>query len=151
MIRDILPPTTKKEALSTCSKLNKEIRDATLSRLNKYKYRNEPILSKKINSLNYEWDTERVLETHAATVVLLISIIGFSKKKCSLFILTGTVGFCLLHHALCGWCPPLPIIRKLGIRTAEEINNEKIALKIIRGDFLKVTNESEELLQIAEK
>jgi hypothetical protein len=42
-----------------------------------------------------------------------------------------------------GWCPPLPILRSLGVRTADEINEERYALKALRGDFADVPDESE--------
>ena len=105
----------------------------------------------KIEKLNHEWDTERFLETNAASVVLLSSIIGYKKSKCGLFLLTGAVGFFLLQHAFQGWCPPLPIIRKMGVRTAEEISNEKIVFKKIRGDFSKDFDDADSLLGMAEK
>lgn len=38
-------------------------------------------------------------------------------------------------HALQGWCPPLPVFRCYGFRTAAEIDYERYALKAIRGDF----------------
>jgi hypothetical protein len=41
----------------------------------------------------------------------------------------------LLQHALQGWCPPVPVLRRLGVRTADEINQERYALKALRGDF----------------
>ncbi len=43
-----------------------------------------------------------------------------------------------IHDALQGWCPPLPLLRRLGLRTAEEISQERNALKALRGDFDKV-------------
>jgi hypothetical protein len=43
-----------------------------------------------------------------------------------------------LQHALQGWCPPLPILRRLGVRTAAEIDEERYALKALRGDFEQV-------------
>ena len=57
----------------------------------------------------------------------------------------------LLMHAIQGWCPPLPIIRKMGVRTAEEIFHEKFVLKQIRGDFSENDKEVEKLLENAEK
>ena len=57
----------------------------------------------------------------------------------------------MLQHALQGWCPPLPLVRKLGLRTAEEINQEKIIFKLIRGDFSQNTNDAEQMLNMAEK
>ena len=41
----------------------------------------------------------------------------------------------MLQHALQGWCPPLPLFRRLGFRTQEEIARERYALKGMRGDF----------------
>jgi hypothetical protein len=41
-------------------------------------------------------------------------------------------------HAVQGWCPPVPVLRKMGIRTRSEIDREKFALKVLRGDFQDV-------------
>lgn len=41
----------------------------------------------------------------------------------------------LLHHAGRGWCPPVPIFRRLGVRTRQEIDAERFALKVLRGDL----------------
>jgi hypothetical protein len=40
-----------------------------------------------------------------------------------------------LQHALTGWCPPVPLFRRLGARTRQEIDRELYALKVVRGDF----------------
>lgn len=44
-----------------------------------------------------------------------------------------------LQHAVQGWCPPVPVFRRLGIRTAREIDLERYGLKAIRGDFNDLT------------
>ena len=44
----------------------------------------------------------------------------------------------LFQHAVQGWCPPVPILRRMGFRTADEINRERYALKALRGDFQPV-------------
>ena len=41
----------------------------------------------------------------------------------------------LLQHAIQGWCPPVPVFRRLGVRTSFEIEQERYALKSLRGDF----------------
>jgi hypothetical protein len=41
----------------------------------------------------------------------------------------------LLQHAVQGWCPPVPVFRRLGFRTQTEIDYERYALKVLRGDF----------------
>lgn len=40
-----------------------------------------------------------------------------------------------LQHALRGWCPPLPVLRRLGFRTRAEIDRERYALKVVRDDL----------------
>jgi hypothetical protein len=41
----------------------------------------------------------------------------------------------LFQHAVQGWCPPIPVLRRLGFRTMREIDTERYALKALRGDF----------------
>jgi hypothetical protein len=49
----------------------------------------------------------------------------------------------LFQHAVQGWCPPVSVFRRLGVRTRREINGEKFALKVLRGDFDQITLRSE--------
>ena len=51
------------------------------------------------------------------------------------FLLPVAVAAFLLQHAIQGWCPPVPVFRRLGIRAAAEIDAERYALKVLRGDF----------------
>jgi hypothetical protein len=46
-----------------------------------------------------------------------------------------------------GWCPPLPIIRRAGVRTAREIEAERTILKAIRGDFQELASLREEIIR----
>jgi len=39
-----------------------------------------------------------------------------------------------LQHSIRGWCPPLPLLRRLGYRTPMEIEQERAALKALRED-----------------
>jgi hypothetical protein len=41
-------------------------------------------------------------------------------------------------HGLQGWCPPATAMRRFGIRTRTEIDAERYALKLLRGDFESV-------------
>lgn len=151
MIKKIFPSTTQRVPNYTNKNVNLQIRSQTLCSLKNYMDSSDSALSDKIKNLNYEWDIERILEANAASVVLISSILGLKKSQCIWFLLPGTIGFFLLQHALQGWCPPLPILRKLGARTELEIENEKVVLKMLRGDFLHKTCNVSEMLTIAEK
>jgi hypothetical protein len=91
-------------------------------------------LSRRIAELEREWDVERTLEANASTLALAGAALGTTVNR-KWFWLTGGVLSFLFQHATSGWCPPLPILRKLGVRTQSEIDQERYALKAIRGDF----------------
>ncbi|MDF2539073.1 MAG: hypothetical protein K0S76_2094 [Herbinix sp.] len=146
----IFPPTSFRVFLRTKPPVNAEIRNQTIRNLNILKNCNEAEMTDRIRSLNSEWDTERILEVNAAALILLSSYLGIRTSRCW-FLLTGTIGVFLLLHALQGWCPPLPIIRKWGIRTEDEINSEKIVLKLLRGDFKSEGTTVVDLLNAVEK
>lgn len=84
----------------------------------------------RIDELEREWDIERALEVNAATLALTGLLLGFQKKK-GWFALPVVVLTFLLQHGVQGWCPPLPLLRRLGFRTRGEIDREKYGLKAL--------------------
>jgi len=150
-IKNILPATTRRVAIYTNPDVNEMIRENTLDNLLCLEDAKEDDLSKRIAALNSEWDTERLEEAKAALCVMGCSLFGIAKNKYWSF-LTLIAGTFLLQHAMLGWCPSTPFVRKMGVRTAEEINQEKMVLKMLRKDFSHAkSNDAEELLKAAEK
>lgn len=97
-------------------------------------------ISKRIIELDSEWDIERYLEANAAILTVIGSAMGLKKGRIC-FILPLIVAIFLLQHAVQGWCPPVSVFRRLGIRTRREIEVEKYALKVLRGDFDDVSDQ----------
>lgn len=95
-------------------------------------------LSDSIQRLDNEWDFERVLEAEAATMGL-IGLALATRVNSRFLIIPGFVAAMGFLHAVQGWYPLLPIFRRLGIRSQDEIDREKYALKALRGDFNSVT------------
>ncbi|HSP46917.1 MAG TPA: YgaP-like transmembrane domain [Clostridiaceae bacterium] len=149
-ILEKLPPTTKRVEMNTPPEINDRIHKKTIADLYKYRDADEEAVTERIRQLDREWNTERVFAANASTLVLLSTILGYKKSR-YWFLLTGTVGYFLLQHAIQGWCPPLSVIRRRGVRTPEEIENEKLALRIMRGDFNKTTTNPFEILRTVEK
>jgi len=114
---------------STASHVNEEIDIQTDINIHRYKGKSRAEILERIQMLDKEWDIERVLEVNASTLALTGLILGLTKNRKWLF-LPGIVLPFLLQHGLQGWCPPLPLLRRLGIRTRGEIDREKYALKI---------------------
>ena len=88
----------------------------------------------RLRELDREWDIERVLETNASSLALAGVVLGATVHRRWLALPALVTGF-LFQHAVQGWCPPLPVLRRLGYRTAREIAAERYALKALRGDF----------------
>ena len=91
-------------------------------------------ITRHIDQLDREWDVERVLQTNASILALSGILLGASVNR-KFLVLPGAVLSFFLQHAVQGWCPPVPVFRRMGIRTRQEINREKYALKALRGDF----------------
>lgn len=87
----------------------------------------------RLRQLDEEWDIERAIEANAACVAMLGLVMGLRRRRW-LGLPIGVAGF-LMQHAVEGWCPPVAIFRRLGYRTAREIEEERNALKALRGDF----------------
>src|SRR3954452_17734428 len=77
-------------------------------------------IDRRLPELNQEWDVERTLEANASTLAFTGVILGATVDKRWLALPALVIAF-LFQHAVQGWCPPLPILRRLGFRTAREI------------------------------
>jgi hypothetical protein len=84
----------------------------------------EPALDERIRSLDAEWDVERVLELNASLLTLVALTLARSGRRGWLWLAAGVQAFLALH-ATEGWCPPLPILRRLGVLTRGELDAEK--------------------------
>lgn len=119
---------------STSSKVNAEIEKKIVSQIQKYSGQPEEEITKRIVVLEKEWDIERWLELNASLLAFIGVLLGAFLSIYWLW-LPGLVLPFLALHAIQGWCPPVPIMRRLNVRTRREIDWEKFSLKILRGDF----------------
>lgn len=108
--------------------MNQQIDRQTQDNIRRYSQSNNVAIRRRINELDREWDVERMLEVNASTLALTGLILGITVNRKWLYLTGGVLTF-LLQHGVQGWCPPLPILRRLGIRTRGEIDREKYALK----------------------
>jgi hypothetical protein len=98
-------------------------------------------LTRRIGALDREWDVERYLQMNARIVSLSGVVLGAMVNRRFLVLPPVVFGF-FFQHATQDWCPPPPVFRKMGVRTRREINQERYALKALRGDFDHVSLES---------
>lgn len=125
--------TANRVSAQTSDEINNRLRWQMEERLAYYETHPDQIAARLVE-LDREWDIERTLEANASTLAFTGTMLAATVDRRWLALPAIVTGF-LFQHAMQGWCPPLPILRRLGFRTAEEINQERYALKALRGDF----------------
>jgi hypothetical protein len=130
----MLPATTRRVAKHTSQEINERIAKQTECTVAKYASRSPSEIDARLAELDHEWDIERLLEANASTLVLVGTLLAASVNRKWIYLPLVVSSF-LLQHAVQGWCPPVPVLRRMGYRTETEINRERYALKVLRGDF----------------
>jgi phage tail tape-measure protein len=125
--------TAEPVMIKTSERVNDKIRRQTEARIMSFSMHPEQI-DQRLRELDAEWDIDRVIEASAAGATLFGSVMGLLGGR-KWFLLTGVAAAFLLQHAVQGWSPPLPLFRRVGVRTAKEIEAERVALRALRGDF----------------
>lgn len=134
----MLPNTRTRVPEHTSEKVNRGIRRQTELNIAYFAGAGKEAIDERLAALDQEWDIERMLEANAASLAFIGVVLGAAVSR-KWLILPGIVTGFLLQHALQGWCPPLPVFRRMGIRTTAEIDLERAALKALRGDFENVS------------
>lgn len=136
----MIPSTVTRVPRHTNDDINREIHRQTKEDIYRVAAAGPEAIERRLRELDHEWDIERTLEANAATASLVGLTLGATVDR-KWFIFPAIVAGFLLQHAVQGWCPPLPIFRRWGIRTQSEIDYERYALKALRGDFAGLTSE----------
>ena len=110
-------------------------------------------IDRRLQELDHEWDIERAIEMNASALAFIGTALGFFAHPYWLALPALVTAF-LFQHALQGWCPPVPVLRRMGFRTSYEIERERQALKAVRGDYAAVATATDKVaaaLQAADK
>lgn len=130
----MLPSTVDRVARNTSEEINRRIRHQSWQSVEQASLGGIPAIDRRLRELDQEWDIERTLEANAASVSLVGCALGaFVDRR--FFALPAVVAGFLLQHALQGWCPPLPLFRRMGVRTTGEIEEERAALRNVRSEL----------------
>ena len=101
---------------NTADDVNQRIRLMTEQRVASCASRGRDAIDRRLAELDQEWDMERTLDANTSIISLDGLTLGASVDR-KWFLLPAAVSGFLLQHAVQEWCPPLPILRRLGIRT----------------------------------
>ena len=99
-------------------------------------------IDQRLKELEEEWDLDQAVMAASAGVSasgLLMAVMGSRK---SLLMPLAAAGF-MLHYALTGWNGLSSLLYRMGVRSVQEIDEERTALKALRGDFAKLQGQGE--------
>jgi hypothetical protein len=85
-------------------------------------------IEERLAALDREWDVDRVLFAMFPVVGSIALTLGTRRDRRFLHLLRFQMAV-LLGHALTGWCPPVVLLRRLGVRTIQEIDAERSVLR----------------------
>lgn len=132
-----LPATSTRVEHQTRSDINEAIRERADAAVVRMEDAPPEQIDARVDQLKREWDIERVLQLNASLIAGAGLLLGARIDRRFLLLPAAVFTF-FAQHALQGWCPPIPLFRRLGVRTAREIERERHALKALRGDFDEV-------------
>jgi hypothetical protein len=130
----MLPTTAERVEINTDCEINRQIREQTDASVAQFAGRGDRAIERRLHELDAEWDVERTIEANASSLILVGLGLGALVDR-RFYLLPAAVAGFLFQHAVQGWCPPIPVLRRMGFRTQTEIEQERYALKALRGDF----------------
>jgi hypothetical protein len=129
-----MPSTRQRVPLHTTPAVNESIQSTASRRVRYFESRRGEIAD-RLQELADEWDIERAIQANASVLAFSgIAMAAVTRDRRWLAV-PAVVSAFLFQHAVHGWCPPVPILRALGFRTSYEIEEERNALKALRGDY----------------
>lgn len=134
---DTLPPTARRVEENSDPAINEGIRERTDAEVVRLEGASDEEIVQRLRELDREWDIERTLQANASVLAMTGVLLGAKVNRWFLLLPAAVFSF-LGNHALQGWCPPIPLFRRMGVRTQREIERERYALKALRGDFDEV-------------
>ena len=143
-----IPSTRDRVPVHTDPSINEQI-EAEIRNSVRVLAANPAGISARLAELDEEWDIERAIEANASMLAFLGVVLGAFVHPYWL-ILPALVTAFLFQHAIQGWCPPVPILRRLGFRTVHEIERERYALKAVLGDFANAEQSPQKALAAVE-
>ncbi len=87
----------------------------------------------RLRQLDREWDQEQVLLFSAAALGFVGALLSLTVDR-AFILLPALAVATLAQYLLQGWCPPLPLLARLGLRSSSEIDRERYAIAARLGD-----------------
>jgi hypothetical protein len=135
----MFPATTEKAERNTSPAAMQRFDQQFRENIARLKGADKHAIEQRLSELDREWNVERAIELEAPTMILVGLALGtLSNRKW--FAVSAMAASMVILHNLQGWYPLLPVFRAAGLRTAEEIEQERMALKALLGEESTLAN-----------
>jgi len=134
----MVPASARRVERNTPDEINRE-RQAEIRASLRYQASRPDEVPARLAEVDREWDIERALQANAAAVSLIGLALTALVDRRFLLLPVGVAGF-LMQHAIQGWCPPVPLLRRLGFRTSAEICEGRCGLKMLGSEYRSFGN-----------
>lgn len=125
--------TTNRVEINTRDSLSAEFQEQIKANIAKYSGASRAEIDQRLHALDREWSVERIIEMEAPTMISLGAVLGATVNR-NWFALSAMAASMVILHNTQGWYPLLPLFRRLGVRSQNEIEQERSALRALRGD-----------------
>lgn len=129
----MLSETTQRVEINTSPALNQQFDNQLQENLSRYLDADHATIDRRLAELDREWNVERFIETEAPLMIGLGIALGLTRSR-KWFGLSAMAAGMVILHGVQGWYPLLPVFRRLGVRSQNEIEEERAALRVLRGD-----------------
>ena len=126
--------STGRVPASTAPHVNAKILDQTRASIARFGA-DRAAIARRLAELDREWDIDRVTMLSATLAAFATLALGLWRGRRWFAGGLMLLGASPLAPTAIGQCPSLPLYRRLGFRTRDEIDWERYALKALRGDF----------------
>lgn len=129
----MLTDTTRRVELNTSRAHNSHFQQQLRENVSRYLQADRATLDQRLDELDKEWNIERFIELEAPLMIGLGIVLGRVHNR-KWYGLSAMAASMVILHGVQGWYPLLPIFRRLGVRSQNEIEEERNALRVLRGD-----------------
>lgn len=129
----MLSKTVTRIEHNTAPAVNLKLQAQLKESISKYIGADRSQIDRRLGELDREWDVERLIEAEAPVTIILGISLGLLHDR-KWFAVSAFAATMVIFHSVQGWYPMLPLLRRMGIRSQAEIEQERHALRVLRGD-----------------
>lgn len=125
--------TTARVHAQTTPAMKEQFRRRLVANVRRFINADHSEIDRRMEELDKEWSIERAIEVEAPAMIGLGATLGLLHNKKWFFLSSFAASMVVLHNTK-GVYPLLPLFQRMGLRSKKDIEDERNALRVLRGD-----------------